>query len=497
MSLRKRATLILAILLISSALPAAEVQLTALTVPEGQPFEIAFNRTSRAPSKAEFRASITFEKRRGSILLSFQKMEPAVLFSGDISSYVLWAVGVDGTVDNLGEVPIDRKNCSGSQQYYASKRIFALMVTAEPVTAAGRPSVLVLFTSSELRMSNVLNTPFTFNNFLEGAKPALESIAGFQYSDDTPVPFIQAQRVLEKAEKMNAAAVNPTAMRNAKTAFDNAKKAVQARSAKSEITAFSRQALQLASQAVMDTIRANEARAAAEAEAKRQAERAALEQRASAAETEAQRISRELKEVETQRAALAQESKEMAQQRDAFAADRDKVAAERDRVAADRDKVAAERDAVAAERETIKKDRDQLAGMLKGALSKVAETNETARGVIVSLPGILFDVNKATLKFPSQLTVAKLAGILTVFQNMDLSIEGYTDSTGTDELNMKLSADRARAVYDFLRDQGIPESRMRYQGFGPANPVAPNDTEFNRAKNRRVEVVLTQATKTP
>ncbi len=490
MSLTKRATLVWAILLTSSALTAAEVQLTALTVPEGRSFDIAFNRTSRAPSRAELRASMSFEKRRGSITLSFDKMEPAVLFSGNISSYVLWAVGADGTADNLGELPIDRKNCSGSQQYYASKRIFALMVTAESVAGVSRPSALVLFTSGELRMQNVLNTPFTFTNFQEGAKPALDSIAGFQYSDDTPVAFIQAQRVLGEAEKMNAAAVNPTAMRDARAAFDNAKKAVQARSGKSEIAAFSRQAVQLASQAVMDTTRANEARAAAEAEAKRQAEKAALMERANAAETEAQRTARELKDVETQRAALAQESKEMAQQRDAFAADRDRVAMELT-------KVAAERDAVAAEREAIKKERDDLAGMLKGALSKVAETNETARGVIVSLPGILFDVNKATLKFPSQLTVAKLAGILTVFQNMNLSIEGYTDSTGPDELNMILSADRARAVYDFLRAQGIPETRMKYQGFGPANPVAPNDSEFNRAKNRRVEVVLTQAAKTP
>ena len=53
--------------------------------------------------------------------------------------------------------------------------------------------------------------------------------------------------------------------------------------------------------------------------------------------------------------------------------------------------------------------------MLKGALSSVAETTETARGVIVSLSGILFDVGRATLKPASQLTVAKLAGILMVF----------------------------------------------------------------------------------
>jgi outer membrane protein OmpA-like peptidoglycan-associated protein len=57
---------------------------------------------------------------------------------------------------------------------------------------------------------------------------------------------------------------------------------------------------------------------------------------------------------------------------------------------------------------------------------------------------------------------------------------------------MKLSTDRARTVYEFLLGQGIAAARMKYQGFGPENPVAPNDGEANRARNRRVEVVLTQ-----
>jgi outer membrane protein OmpA-like peptidoglycan-associated protein len=490
MSRRKRGTLVLAILLAASALGAAEIQLTALLVPDGKSFDLNFTRTSRAPSKASMAATVKMEKTQASIDLRFEKMEPAVLFAGDMSAYVLWAVAIDGTADNLGEVFVDRKDCSASQPFFTTKKIFALIVTAEPYAASNRPTEVVLFTSGGVVLGGVRNTPFTFRNFQTGPKPALESISGFQYSDDTPVAYRQAKKVMEVADKMNAAEVNPNAMRDAKTAYANAENSVNARVGKKQITDYSRLAVQLASQAIRDTVRANEAKAAAEAEAKRQAEKAALEQRAQAAETEAQRVSRELREVETQRLALSQESKELAQQRDAFAADRDRVAAERD-------KVAFERDAVAAEREAIKKERDELAGMLKGALSKVADTNETARGVIVSLPGILFDVNKATLKLPSQLTIAKLAGILTVFQNMNLSIEGYTDSTGTDELNMKLSADRARAVYDFLRDQGIPESRMKYQGFGPANPVAPNDSEFNRAKNRRVEVVLTQAARIP
>lgn len=488
MSLKNCVILVLAVLLVSSALMASEVQLIALLIPYGKSLDLNFSRTSRAPSRAAMSASIKMEKTQASIDLKFEKMEPAVLFAGDISTYVLWAVGIDGSADNLGEVFVDRNDCSATQPFFTTKKIFALMVTAEPHVATDLPTDVVLFTSGDIVMDQIKTTPFTFKNFATGAKPALDSISGFQYSDDIPVTFKQAQKVVEIAEKMNAAEVNPDAMRSAKASLANADNSVRARANKRQIIDYSRVAIQMATQAIRDAVRTNKAKAAAEAEAKRQAEKAALEARARAAETEADRTARELKEVEAEREALAQESKDLAAQRDIFAAERDKVAAERD-------KVAAERDAVAAEREAIKKDRDQMAGMLTNALSTVAETNETARGVVVSLPGILFELNKATLQIPAQLTVAKLAGILMVFQNMDLSIEGYTDSTGGDELNMALSTARAKAVYDFLKAQGIPESRMKYQGFGPANPVAPNDSEVNRAKNRRVEVVLTQVGK--
>jgi len=488
MSRKALFTPVLAFFLIGSALAAAEVQLTALLVADGKTVELNFNRTVRGPSKASMSATVKMEKAQGTVELRFDKMEPAILFAGDISTYVLWAVAIDGTVDNLGEVFVDRKDCSGSQPFFTSRKIFALMVTAEPYAATNRPTEVVLFTSGGVVMTGVKTTPFTFKDFQAGPKPALDSIAGFQYSDDTPVAYKQAQKVVEAAVKMNAAEVNPNAMRDGKAALASADNAVKARAGKKTITDFSRVAVQMASQAIRDTVRTNEAKAAAEAEAKRLAERAALEQQARSAMGEAQRVTQELKEVEAQRSALALESRDLILQRD-------KLAAEKNYIASERDKVAAERDAVATEKEAIRRERDELAGRLRGALSSVAETNDTARGVIVSLPGILFDVNKATLKISAQLTVAKLAGILMVFQNMNLSIEGFTDSTGTDELNMTLSNERARSVYEFLKGQGIPDSRMKYQGFGSANPVAPNDTEMNRAKNRRVEVVLTEASK--
>jgi outer membrane protein OmpA-like peptidoglycan-associated protein len=522
MSKRNLAIFTLAILLTSSALSGAEVKLTALTLQAGKTFDVNFAKTSRAPSQAAMQATLLYDNGQASVKLSFQKMEPAVLFAGDISAFVLWAVTIDGSTENLGEVIADKKSASGSLQGFTGKKVFALMVTAEPFATVTRPTELVVFVSGEVGGPNVKNTPFSFTNFSTGYKPALDSISGIQYNDPTPAAVKQASKAIEIAKKLDAAAVNPKAMDGATIAFG---KAMAAAGNKKDMADQARVAAQLASQAIKDTIKANEAKVAAEAEAKRQAEKAALVQRATSAEGESQRIAQELKEVQVQREALASETKNLAlltekltaeknaiaadrdavksdrdtvmSDRDAVKAERDKVAAERDAVKTERDNVAAERDAVKAEREAIKKERDDLAGMLKGALSSVADTTETARGVIVSLSGILFDVGKATLKPASQLSVAKLAGILMVFPKMNLSIEGYTDSTGTNELNMRLSTDRARSVYEFLMGQGISNSRMRYQGFGPDNPVAPNDTEPNRAKNRRVEVVLTQAAKIP
>ncbi len=501
MSKRHLAVFALAILLASSALSGAEVKLTALSLQAGKTFDVNFAKTSRAPSQAAMQATLLYDNGQASVKLSFQKMEPAVLFAGDISAFVLWAVTLDGSVENLGEVVADKKSASGSLQGFTGKKVFALMVTAEPFATVTRPTELVVFVSGEVGGTSIQNTPFSFTGFSTDYKPALDSISGIQYNDSTPAAVKQATKALEIAKKLDAAAVNPKAMDAATVAFG---KAMASTGNKKVMADQARIAAQLASQAIKDTVKANEAKAAAEAEAKRLAEKAVLEQRATSAEGESQRIGQELKEVQVQREALASETKNLAlltekltAEKDAIAADRDAVKADRDAVKAERDKVAAERDAVKSEREAIKKERDDLAGMLKGALSSVADTTETARGVIVSLSGILFDVGKATLKPASQLSVAKLAGILMVFPNMNLSIEGYTDSTGSSDLNMRLSADRARSVYEFLMGQGISNSRMRYQGFGPDNPVAPNDTEANRAKNRRVEVVLTQAAKTP
>lgn len=136
---------------------------------------------------------------------------------------------------------------------------------------------------------------------------------------------------------------------------------------------------------------------------------------------------------------------------------------------------------------------DELYGALSQLEGKFASIRRDARGTIVSLADILFDFDKATLKRSVEFNLVKIATILNQFEEMGIIIEGHTDSVGTDEYNLDLSKRRANAVYDFLVSQDVEQSRMRWEGYGETRPVADNETEEGRQRNRRVDLVIQDA----
>jgi OOP family OmpA-OmpF porin len=83
--------------------------------------------------------------------------------------------------------------------------------------------------------------------------------------------------------------------------------------------------------------------------------------------------------------------------------------------------------------------------------------------------------------------------MLLVFPDMKLDIGGHTDSTGKAEFNLKLSKQRAESVQKFLTEMGVEPQRSMSRGYGANQPIAPNDTAEGRSKNRRVDILLTEA----
>lgn len=99
-----------------------------------------------------------------------------------------------------------------------------------------------------------------------------------------------------------------------------------------------------------------------------------------------------------------------------------------------------------------------------------------------------FEFASAVLKKESENQLDKFVELYQNFPNMQLQINGHTDNVGSEEYNQKLSEDRAQSVYDYFLKKGIPSSKMTIKGFGLKYPIATNETEEGRTKNRRVEV---------
>jgi len=103
---------------------------------------------------------------------------------------------------------------------------------------------------------------------------------------------------------------------------------------------------------------------------------------------------------------------------------------------------------------------------------------------------ILFDTGKASIKETSAKVLSDIIGIMNEYPNASFLIEGHTDSVGSEKLNMKLSADRAESVLNYLESHGIADGRLSHQGFGEERPLDSNKTREGRSNNRRVEISL-------
>lgn len=113
-----------------------------------------------------------------------------------------------------------------------------------------------------------------------------------------------------------------------------------------------------------------------------------------------------------------------------------------------------------------------------------------SQGVKTTLKNIFFDTDQYTLREKSKTELKKVVRFLKENKTVRVGIGGHTDDVGSDAYNQELSLHRAKAVYEYLLEQGVSKQQMMYRGFGKTQPLVPNDSEENRQTNRRIDFTI-------
>ena len=185
---------------------------------------------------------------------------------------------------------------------------------------------------------------------------------------------------------------------------------------------------------------------------------------------------------------------ELAAARQANAANQQQLAANQTTMAANQQQLAQTNQQLAQTADQLQQEKEARIAAEKNAdalLAKLAQVKEDERGKIITLNGsVLFKSNQSDLLDTARDRLKQVADALKTMGHHEITVEGFTDSRGSESLNQTLSERRAQAVRDYLAGQGVSADKLNSKGMGKADPIADNKTAEGRAMNRRVEIVI-------
>src|SRR6202453_587607 len=451
--------------------------------------------------------------KRGTIEVKaeFGNLQSPKTFGNEYLTYILWAISPEGRAVNLGEVLVGTDSRS-KLHVTTDLQAFALIVTAEPYYAVRQPSDVVV-------LENVIRKDTKGTVETVDAKYELMERGGYiptGYKFDPvvlnaklPLEFFEARNALRIAQSEGAEQYAPDSYRRAVQLMNNADGyAVDKHMDRKPLIAVSREAVQTAEDAraiaikKMDEMRlADERQDSADAKAKaegdaddanRRKERAEFDTaRAQAATAQAESdtaTGREAKRQAEADAANAQSATAQAQSNLASSQAASATALSAAQADAEQSRLAAQQSQLNAQQADT--DKAAMRAKLSEQLNSILQTRDSARGLIVSMSDVLFDTGKFSLKPGAREKLAKVAGILLAYPGLNIEVGGYTDNVGGEEMNQKLSENRAGSVRDYLVQQGVATNSVSSKGFGNTLPVASNDNSSGRQQNRRVELLV-------
>lgn len=432
--------------------------------------KVNFVGTALAP-RADGEAKVSAQSGGLRIQADFKGLIAPNTFGNAYLVYVLWAITPDGRAANLG--PLDVKNGKSHVDVTTKLQTFGMMVTAEPYFAVSFPSEKVVLANSIRKNTRGAVSEVNANMALlqRGRYPNAD-FPPIVEMKKVPLDLYQARNAVRIAEFEQAQKYAPGALAKAEQSLQQAEE-YQRRKEKNPVRTVARQAVQSAEDAREIAVkRRHEAQVAAE--------QAAIQARANAQAEQAQAETQQAQaqaRIEAQQRALAQQQQALAQQQ--------AEAAQAQRRAAEAQAQNAQRAAAQAQQE-----QRQLRAHLLAQFNQVLPTTDTPRGLMVNIGDVLFATGKSDLRPAAQVALAKFSGIVLNYPTLKFSVEGYTDSTGSQAFNQALSEKRAESVRDYLVQQGVNANSITAIGMGESNPVASNSTAAGRQKNRRVDIIV-------
>ena len=414
------------------------------------------------------------------IEVSLKNMQQPSKLGAEFLTYVLWAVTPDGRAGNTGEIVIN-KNGEGKLEATTPAQTFALIVTAEPYSLVRVPSEMVVL-ENETR-KNTKGQIFPVNDFklMKRAQYAKlgNPLAMTPDLKTVPLEVYEARNAVDIARSRGADKDAPEIFSKAASSLQKTENALTSKADKKQIISTARETIQFAEDArALAAQRQEEARIKAERDAAAAKATADAEAKAATEAAEAKRKADE--EAQRQAELSAAKQAQMKAEADAAAV----------RAQAEQDALKAKETAANADAERARQQANALRAQLLEQFNRILETRDTPRGLVVNMGDVLFDFGKYDLRSEAREKLARLSGIVLGHPGLNLAVEGYTDTVGTDEINMTLSQKRAETVRSYLLEQGLADANVTAQGFGKSSPVADNSTPAGRQKNRRVEIVV-------